>query len=247
MAPVARKPRQILALLLLDSPRVVPTTTLIDELWTPPAPRTARAAVQVYVFELRKRLAEATGLDMGTVANEVLCRARNGYKFVAEPTWFDLRSFRERERAGLAALADGDLAKAAWDFKAALWMWSGPALAGVEPGPGIRAEVAGLEQSRATVLDQRIEVELVLGRHREILDELAGLAARDRFNEDLHAQFMVALYRCGHRTRALEVFHRLREDMVSRFGLEPSPRLYRCYQAALNRDPALGELPALLA
>ncbi|MFC0861597.1 BTAD domain-containing putative transcriptional regulator [Sphaerimonospora cavernae] len=243
MAPVARRPRQILALLLLSYSRVVPTAALIDELWDGSAPKTARAAVQTYVFELRKRFAAAAGLGMDAVGSEILRRARNGYEFVAEATWFDLRSFRQREQTGVAAMAEGDLSKAAQDFRAALLMWSGPALAGVEPGPSMRAEVAGLEQSRATMLNHCIELELRFGRHREILSELANLVSYDRFNEDLYAQFMVALYRSGYRARALEAFHRLRKDMVGRFGLEPSPRLHRYYQSVLTSDPELDEMP----
>ncbi|MEU8274485.1 AfsR/SARP family transcriptional regulator [Microbispora bryophytorum] len=244
LAPVARRPRQILALLLLNHSRVVPTAALIEELWDGPAPKTARAAVQIYVFELRKRFAEAAGLSMDAVGGEILRRVRNGYEFVAEPAWFDLQSFRRGEQSGMAAMAAGDLIKAARDFRAALSLWSGPALAGVEPGPGIRAEVAGLEQSRATMLSHRIELELRFGRHREILGELASLVSHDRFNENLHAQFMIALYRSGYRARALDAFHRLRKDMVGRFGLEPSPGLHRYYQAVLTSDPELEEMPA---
>jgi len=245
MAPVARKPHQILAVLLLNYSRVVPMATLIDELWDGHAPKTARAAVQIYVFELRKKLAEVTGQSMDVVGSEILRTARNGYEFVAELTQFDLRTFRRLERAGVAAMADSDLVTAARDFRAALSLWRGPALADVEPGPSIRAEVAGLEQSRATMLDHRIELELRAGRHWEILGELADLVSHDRFNEDLQAQFIIALYRSGYRARALEAFHRLRKEMVGRFGLEPSPKLHQYYQAVLTSDPELDEMPVL--
>lgn len=245
MAPLARKPRQILALLLLNYSRVVPIITLIDELWDGRAPKTARAAVQIYVSQLRKKFAEVTGQSMDTVGGEMVRTARNGYEFVAELTQFDLRTFRRLERAGVTAMTDGDLVTAARDFREALSLWRGPALADVEPGPSIRAEVAGLEQSRATMLNHRIEMELRLGRHREILGELTDLVSHDRFHEDLHAQFIIALYRSGYRTRALEAFHRLREDMVDRFGLEPSPKLHRYYQAVLTSNPGLDEMPVL--
>lgn len=244
-APIARKPRQILALLLLNHCRVVPMTALIDELWDGHAPKTARAAVQIYVFQLRKRLAEVTGLSMDAVGGEVLRTARNGYEFAAELTRFDLRSFHQRGHAGTAAMAEGDLATAARHFREALSLWRGPALADVEPGPSLRAEVAGLEQSRATMLEHRVELELRFGRHREILDELTDLVSRDRFHEDLHAQFIIALYRSGYRERALEAFHRLRKDMVGRFGLEPSPKLHQYYQAVLASDPGLDQMPVL--
>jgi DNA-binding SARP family transcriptional activator len=242
MVSIPRKPRQVLALLLLNHSQVVPVATLIDELWSGDEPKTARAAVQIYVFELRKKLAEVTGESMETVGSEILRTARNGYEFAAELTQFDLRTFRELERAGVTAMADGDLVKAAHDFRTALALWRGPAFADVEPGPSIRAEVAGLEQSRATMLDHRIELELRFGRHREILVELTDLVSHDKFNEDLHAQFIIALYRSGYRTRALEVFHTLRGEMIRRFGLEPSPKLHHYYQAVLTCDPKLDEL-----
>lgn len=245
VAPTARKPRQILALLLLHYSRFVPTTTLIDELWDGRAPKTASAAVQNYVFQLRKRFAEVTGQDMDTVGSELLRTARNGYEFVAESAEFDLQIFHRLERAGVAAMADGDLVTAVRNFREALSWWRGPALSDVEPGPRIHAEVAGLEQSRVTMLDHRIELELRLGRHREILDELTDLVSQDRFREDLHAQLMIALYRSGHRARALEAFHRLRKDMVDEFGLEPSPKLHRYYEAVLTSDPGLDDLEVL--
>ncbi len=245
VVPTARKPRQILALLVLNYSRVVPVATLIDELWDGHAPKTAPAAVQSYVFQLRKKLAEVTGRSMDTVGSEMLRTGQNGYEFVAEPTRFDLRTFHRLERAGVAAMARGDLVTAVQDFREALSLWRGPALADVEPGPGIRAEVAGIEQSRATMLDHRIELELRLGLHREILGELSVLVSHNRFHEDLHAQFIIALYRSGYRARALEAFHRLRKDMVSEFGLEPSPKLHQYYQAVLTSDPALDEMPVL--
>lgn len=219
--------------------------TLIDELWDGRAPKTARAAVQIYVFQLRKTLAEVTGQSMDAVGRKMLRTARNGYEFVADLTQFDLRTFYQRERSGKAAMVDGDLATAVQDFREALSLWRGPALADVEPGPSIRAEVAGIEQSRETMLELRVELELRFGRHREILGELTDLVSHDRFHEDLHAQFIIALYRSGYRARALEAFHRLRKDMVGRFGLEPSPKLHRYYQAVLTSDPRLDRMPVL--
>ncbi|MER5841971.1 AfsR/SARP family transcriptional regulator [Streptomyces prasinus] len=241
----ARKPRQILALLLLKHSRAVPMAALTEELWGGHAPKTARASVQLYVFQLRKNLAEVTGRSMDAVSSEMLRTARGGYEFVGDLSRFDLRTFHRLERSGTAAIADGDLVTAVQDFREALSLWRGPALADVEPGPGIRAEAAGLEQSRSTMLNHRIELDLRLGRHREILAELTDLAMHDRFHEDLHAQLMIALYRSGHRTGALEVFHRLHKNMVRRFGLDPSPQLHRYYHAVLTSDSELDRMPVL--
>nr|MDT0660597.1 AfsR/SARP family transcriptional regulator [Micromonospora sp. DSM 115978] len=244
-APLARKPRQILALLLLNHARAVPVTTLLDELWDGRPPKTARTVVQLHIFQLRKRLAELTGLGVDVVGEKMLRTSRSGYEFAADLTEFDLRTFRQRERAGIVAMVAGNLATAAQEFRDALFLWRGPALADVESGPSIRAEIAGLEQSRATMLGHRVELELRFGRHREILSELTDLVSHDRFHEDLHAQFIIALYRSGYRGRALDAFHRLRKDMVRRFGLEPSPKLHRYYQAVLTSDPKLDRMPVV--
>jgi SARP family transcriptional regulator, regulator of embCAB operon len=92
-----------------------------------------------------------------------------------------------------------------------------------------------------TIQDYRIELELRLGMHRDILSELVVLIARNRFHENLHAQYMLALYRSGYRIRALEAYHQLRHDLLTEFGLEPSPKLTAFHQALLTMDSALDD------
>lgn len=239
MTPTARKPCSVLALLLLNHDRVVPVSALIDELWQEIPPRTARAALRIYVVHLRKRLAHGTGLSVAEVSETVLRTVGNGYRFVTEPGQFDLAAYHRLRRVGAEAMAAGDFRLAAKHFRQALDLWRGPAVADVEPGPGIRAEVAGLTQSRLTMLDYRVELDLRLGRHRELLDELAVSTSRNRFHENSHAQYVIALYRSGYRVRALEAFHRLRHNLRNEFGLEPSPKLKELHQAVLTEDPAL--------
>jgi SARP family transcriptional regulator, regulator of embCAB operon len=234
LAPMARKPCTVLALLLLNQGRVVSVPALVDELWQEVPPRTARAALRIYVSQLRKQLAR-------TVAETMLRTVPNGYRFVVDPGQFDLAVYHRLGRAGRDALAVGDFPLAAKHFRQALDLWRGPPVADVVPGNRIRAEVAGLTQSRLTMLDYRIEVELRLGRHRELLDELAVSTARDRFHETSHAQYVIALYRSGYRVRALEACHRLRQDLRDEFGLDLSPELKEIYQAVLTEDPALDE------
>jgi SARP family transcriptional regulator, regulator of embCAB operon len=88
-------------------------------------------------------------------------------------------------------------------------------------------------------LECLIEADLNLGRHHELLSELAGLVAEHPLYEDLHGQFMVALYRSGRRSDALEVFRRLRERLVEQLGLDPSAKLARLHQAILASHSAL--------
>jgi DNA-binding SARP family transcriptional activator len=239
VTPTAQKPCTVLALLLLSRSQVVPVSALIDELWQEFPPKTARAALQIYVFHLRKRLTQTTGLALAEVSENMLQTVQNGYRFVVEPGQFDLEVYHRLQRAGSKAMDAGDFHLAAQHFRRALNLWRGPAVPDVEPGTRIRAEVAALEQSRTTMRDYRIELELRLGLHREILSELVVLTSRNRVHEYLHAQYMMALYRSGYRIRALEAFHRLRHNMLNEFGLEPSPKLKNLHQAMLTLDPVL--------
>ncbi len=241
ITPTAQKPCTVLALLLLNHERVVPVSALIEELWQEIPPKTARTALHTYVLHLRKKLAQAAGLTLAEVAETVLQTVQNGYRFVAERGQFDLEIYHRLQRAGGKAMDAADFRSAAQYFRQALHLWRGPAVADVEPGTRIRAEVAALEQSRMTMLDCRIELDLRLGLHREILPELADMTSRNRFHENLHAQYMIALYRSGYRIRALEAFHKLRHNMLNEFGLEPSLKLKQYHQAVLALDPALDE------
>ena len=216
--PTARKPRKVLALLLMNQSRVVPVPGIISELWGDQPPRSALTTIQTYVLQLRKLLAAATESTLGEVANSLLQTSGNGYRLFVETSDFDLCRYQQLEEAAMCSLADGDLESGGKFLKEALSLWTGPALMNVEQGRLLEAEVAKLEQSRLTMIEHRVEIELRLGRHREILSELRSLVAKHRFHEDLHAQYIVALYRSGRRTTALETFHKLRENMISGSG-----------------------------
>ncbi|MGW6059474.1 AfsR/SARP family transcriptional regulator, partial [Streptomyces sp. NPDC055189] len=90
-----------------------------------------------------------------------------------------------------------------------------------------------------------IEADLRLGRHRELLGELTVLVSRYRTHENLHGQFMLALYRSGRRGEALSVYQRLRQALVRDLGLEPSPELRRLQQAILKTSEPGLQAPAL--
>jgi SARP family transcriptional regulator, regulator of embCAB operon len=103
-------------------------------------------------------------------------------------------------------------------------------------------ETKRLEETRLCALDQRIEADLRLGRHRELLGELTVLVSRYRTHENLHGQFMLALHRSGRRSEALDVYQRLRNALVRELGLEPSAGLRRMQRSILmaGPEPALG-------
>ncbi|MGK5627225.1 AfsR/SARP family transcriptional regulator [Streptomyces sp. URMC 123] len=249
--PSAPKERQVLSLLLMNHSQVVPVSVLIDELWPSRPPKTASTIIQTYILNLRKFLSRQCGMPPAQVAGELLRTRNRGYLFDTEACQFDLREYQRLEAAGRRALELGDPAHAVELLRRADGWWRGPALADVQRGLALEAEVTRLEQSRLLARELRIETELRIGRHREVLGELSMLVLQYPYHEHLHGYYMLALHRCGRRTQALEVFLRLRRVMSRELGLEPSPSLQRLQRDILETadlDPvgAGGTADALL-
>jgi SARP family transcriptional regulator, regulator of embCAB operon len=257
IAPTAPKPRQVLALLALRADRMVPVPALVEELWAGAPPRSARTTLQTYVLQLREHIAAAlrTGSGPGDAAapsaKDVLTTLPGGYLLASGGGGSDIREFERLRELGCRAMDDEDFAGASRTLRQALDLWTGPPFADVHTGAHLAMEARRLEESRLCALDQRIEADLRLGRHRELLAELTVLTSRYRSHENLHAQFMLALYRSGRRGEALHVYQRLRTLLVRELGLEPSARLRRLQQSILtataedpvgsghDRDPAV--------
>jgi DNA-binding SARP family transcriptional activator len=239
ITPTAPKPRQVLALLLMYANQVVSVAALIRELWNEHPPRSAQTTVQTYVLQLRKLLVAGLQLPATTISSDLLVTRIGGYQLRVEPDSVDMYRFERLTRAGRAALSAENYELAAATLQEALRLWHGEPLVDVHAGPLVQAQLLRLEETRLTAVEGRIEAELRLGLHRELLPELAYLAAKHPLHENLHAQQMAALYRCGRRCEALEVFHRLRARLVEEFGLEPSARMQRMQRAILNADVLL--------
>jgi DNA-binding SARP family transcriptional activator len=239
----APKPRKALALLLVHANRIVPVDSLSTELWGDEPPHSAQTTLQTYILQIRRMLARALELSPAEVAREVLVTASDGYQIRAGAGELDLHEYERLAAEGRLALVRGDSARASQLMACALDVWQGAALVDVRLGPVLRVEACRLEEGRLATWQQRIDVDLRLKRHHEILSELSCLAARHPLHEDLQAQYMVALYRAGRRTDALEAFHRLRGVLLHDLGLEPSHRIRRLQHAILTGDPALDSAP----
>lgn len=151
----------------------------------------------------------------------------------------DVHTYETLVAGGQNAFDQGDDETAADLLRKALALWQGPALVDVRVGPILDIEVLRLAESRLVTTERRIDVDLRLGRHTELLAELAELIARHPQHEGLHSQAMVALYRSGRQAKALDVFRRLRTRLIDELGVEPSQQLQRLHQAMLKVDPAL--------
>jgi predicted ATPase/DNA-binding SARP family transcriptional activator/Tfp pilus assembly protein PilF len=224
----SRKRRALLAVLLLEPNRVVSRDRLIDALWGEDPPETARNTLQVYVSQLRKLLPEGA---LETVAP--------GYRLAIDADSVDLFQFERLSEEGRTALASGNAAAAAGTLRAALALWRGPPLADLAWEPFAQSEVVRLEELRLTALENRIEADLMLGRHGQLVAELEQLVAEQPLRERLRGQLMLALYRSGRQADALMVYQRMRRTLVDELGLEPSESLRQLERAILAHDPTL--------
>jgi len=239
LVPTARKTRSLLALLALNSGRMISTARIQEELWGDEPPRSASTTLQTYVMQLRNALADAA-VDQRDTGRRMLQTRGNGYALnPGHNGRSDLVDFERQVTAANRRLEDGDLHAASTLIRDALELWRGTTLADVQCGRVLDAEVVRLEQRRRSLQDRRIQIDLTIGRHHDVVDELAQLALQDRTDEGVHSHLMLALHRCGRRAHALHAFHQLRAAMLDELGLQPSPKLHRLQRAILEADPEL--------
>jgi DNA-binding SARP family transcriptional activator len=219
--------RALLALLLLNANRVVAAERLIDELWGEEVPETAPKAVQVFVSKLRKVLPEGR-----------LKTHPPGYLIELSEGELDLERFERLLADGRRALAQGRPQEAASLLREALALWRGPALAEFTE-PFAQPEAARLEELRGACLEERIEADLALGGHAELVGELESLVGRYPLRERLRAQQLLALYRSGRQAEALGAYQEFRRLLADELGIEPSQRLRDLERRILQQDPEL--------
>jgi DNA-binding SARP family transcriptional activator len=218
--------RALLALLLTRANEVVSADRLIDELWPSGPPQNAGNALQYHVSQLRKTLG-------GT---EVIVTQPPGYLIRVGPNELDLLRFERL--VGEAERAPPEVA--AGLLREALGLWRGPALADVADESFAQTEIVRLEEVRLRALELRVEADLALGRHRELVGELEALVRENPLRERSRAALMRALYGAGRQAEALEVYRQTRTMLVDELGIEPSPALQELERAILRQDPSLG-------
>jgi DNA-binding SARP family transcriptional activator len=221
--------RTLLAMLLLAAGRVVPVARLVDAVWGDAVPATARRQVHTGMSLVRKALGEA------------LQTRGDGYLLRLAPGQTDAEEFEARVAAARQDALAGRAAEAAAGLRAALELWRGPALGGVR---GMAAEAAQLEERRLAVLEQRIDLDLALGRQADVVSELPALIAAHPLRERFRAQFMLALYRGGRPAEALAQYQAAKERLAEEFGVDPGTELRDLYLAILRDDGTLTPAPA---
>lgn len=236
IAPSAPKQRTVLATLLVHADQAVPVRSLLRELWDERPPASALTTLQTYVLNLRRLIAEHTGMTTGDVAQDVLVTNSGGYMLRVDPETLDLNDYHSLVAIGCTALSRGDDEQGIDLLSKALGLWRGPALVDVQVGRVLESKRQQFEESRLVVLEYMLDARLRLGMYREVLVELAALTAENPLNEGLHSQYMRALHLSGRRAHALDVFRRFREDLASELGLDPGPPLRRLHWGILNNQ-----------
>jgi DNA-binding SARP family transcriptional activator len=225
------KRQALLALLLIHANELVSAERLIDELWGETPPPTAAKSLQVLVSQLRKALG---GLEGGPL----LTRA-NGYVLRVGEDELDSRTFERAIDEGRRRLAAGDARRAAGELTAALGLWRGPPLSGLEYEPFVQHEIARLEELRLVAIELRTEAALALGEHARVVGELEGLVRSHPLRERFRAQLMLALYRSGRQAEALAAYRDAQRELSAELGLEPGEELKRLERAILQQSPDL--------
>ena len=224
--------RALLALLLVHANELVTTERIADELFGTGSAERASNAVYVAISRLRRALGDGGG---------VLRTCRGGYKLEVEPAQLDAIEFQRLLDEGRELLAGGEPAAALARLRAGLDLWRGAPLADLTLIDCLQPEARRLEELRLLAEIERIDAELALGRHREMVPDIKAMIAAAPLQERLRGQLMLALYRSGRQAEALAAYRQASELLRGELGLAPSPALQELESMILHHDPALQE------
>ncbi len=192
--------------------------------------------------DLRRVLGRARDED----SKQLIVTRVPGYQIQLWPDQLDLDHFEHLDLEGRRALSQGQAQEARIALRDALALWRGPALADFAYEVFAQSSIVRLEELRLAALEDRIEAELLLGMHHELVAELGALVVDHPFRERLREQLMLSLYRSGRQAEALSGYQETRRALLDEFGIEPGERLKRLELAILHHDPSLEFQPPAL-
>jgi DNA-binding SARP family transcriptional activator len=214
------KQRCVLAVLLMDAGRVVPTATLLDRVWGHAPPDAALNVLYGYVARLRKAL---------TPAGAALTRRSGGYLLDVAPERVDVHRFRRLVREADTADPDRRLSI----LEEALALWRGTPCMGAA-GPWIATTRRVLEDHRLSAIVARNDLCLRAGRHTEVINELLELVGGYPSDERLVGQLMLAMSRAGRSSAALDQYRLFRQRLRDEHGRDPGAPLREIHRRVLS-------------
>ena len=217
--------RAVLVSLVLHANEVVPSEQLLMDIWGEDSPRSAANSLQAAISRLRRTLP----------AGRLITRAP-GYALRIFPEELDVSQFEQLVSEGREALTAGAADQAARTLRQALSLWQGPALADFRYEPFAQTDIVRFEELHLTCLEERIEADLAVGSAGVLVAELRRLVSEHPVRERLRGQLMLALYRDGRQTEALDVYREFRDVLRDELGLDPSPQLRELETAILRHD-----------
>lgn len=232
----SRHQQVLLAMLLVHKGHPLSADQLIDALWGEHPPASAATTLHTHLSRLRSRL----GLP------GVIARTGSGYSLQIPFERLDSARFERLISEGRQALRSGDATAASRRLQEGLGLWRGAAFGALAEVDTVRTEAGRLEELKLTAVEERVDADLVLGRHSRLIGELEVLAGEHPFRERFWGQLMVALYRSGRQAEALRTYQQARAVLGEELGIEPSPELHSLEEQILLQDPALQPPPASL-
>lgn len=224
--------RAVLAMLLLARGMQVSLDGLIDGLWGAKVPRTGASTVRTYISRLRGRL------DTDAEHGELIESIGDGYLMQQGAAVLDLDQFEEGLSKARTACQCQATVRAVSVLGDALGLWRGVALAGV-PGPYAESRRVRLAELRMVATEEKLAMDIAIGRPGEAIAELGELLAEHPFREGLSELLMLALYRAGRQAEALAVFRGVRQRLGAELGINPGPALQEMHQRVLQADHRL--------
>jgi DNA-binding SARP family transcriptional activator len=227
--------RVVLAVLLLHTNRPIGRQQIIDAVWGTAHPTHAVNLLQRHVSALRRVLEPQRS---ARAASDRVVWTDGGYLFTVSAGSLDLEQFDSSVSLARAARVAGDLPKAAAALHSALQLWRGPACDGLI-SPYLDAQREQLAERRISALEERIDLDLALGNHLDVIAELRALVADYPLRERLRGLLMSALYRSGRQADALAAYQDARRQLRDEVGVAPAAPLQRLQQQILAADPDL--------
>ncbi|MDI5963962.1 BTAD domain-containing putative transcriptional regulator [Streptomyces sp. SL13] len=225
----SRKQRLLLAILLTADGTPVHAGTLTDALWGELPPVSAAANLRQHLYRLRSALG----------GDRIVRLGGTGVRMRLDDVSVDARRFTELATAGEDALTAGRPDTARDLLGEALGLWRGVPFAELAAEPALTAEVTALTERHLLTLQRRIDADLALGRHSDVVPELTRLVTAHPYQEAFYAQQMLALHRCGRTADALAVLARARRILAGELGLEPGHELRALERSILRQDESL--------